>query len=413
VEAGAVSVSVAPLRRIAEPFSATGYPSLWLGAVLTATAMWIERVAIGWYIFQATDSAFLTSAAVSAQMGSGFFFGPLGGAIADRSPRPRILSLAISGRALTIVGLAFLTAAGLQSMLAVFALLAIGGVAQTLHFSSLQTLSADLVGVERRASGISMVSIGQRVVSAFGALGSGFMVTALGPTFALAVAALLTGLGALAYARVREPRERHRIAEVSLLKDTVEGLRIVGRVPIVAILLGLMIIIEIFGYSFFALTPAIADRVLNVGVEGLGGLNAAPAIGGVFALLFLAAYSTRLRMGFTFAIVYLLFGAMVVVVGASPWYAVSLLAAAGIGACAALVDALEWVMLQGSVDDRLRGRALGAWNLTIGLGWVVGPLTMGAFADAAGVTTAFTTAGIIVMVTAVLALAISARLRAA
>ncbi|MQC17803.1 MAG: MFS transporter [Chloroflexi bacterium] len=408
-----MSVSVAPLRQIAEPFSATGYRSLGAGAVLTATAMWVERVAIGWYIFQATDSAFLTSAAVSAQMGSGFFFGPIGGAIADRSSRPRVLSLAITGRALTIVGLALLTAAATETMAFGFVLLAIGGVAQTLHFSSLQTLSADLVGVERRASGISLVSIGQRAVSAVGALGSGFMVTALGPKFALAIAAVLTGLGALAYARIREPRERNRIAEVSLLKDTVEGLRIVGRVPLVAILLGLMIVIEVFGYSFFALTPAIADRVLGVGVEGLGGLNAATPIGGVFALLFLAAYSTRLRMGIAFAVVYLLFGAMIVVVGASPWYSVSLLAAAGIGACAALVDALEWIMLQGSVDDRLRGRALGAWNLTIGIGWIVGPLTMGAFADAAGVTTAFTMAGLIVMVTAVAGLALSSRLRTA
>ena len=408
-----MQLSVAPVRRIAEPFAASGYPALWLGAVLTATAMWIERVAIGWYIFEETDSAFLTSAAVSAQMGAGFFFGPLGGAIADRASRPRVLSLAIGGRALTILGLAVLTAVASGSMLAVFALLAGGGIAQTLHFSSLQTLSADLVGHERRAGAISLVSIGQRAVSAAGALGSGFMVTALGPTFALAIAATCTGLGALAYQRIREPRERHRVADVSLLKDTVEGLRLVGRVPLVALLLGLMLVIEVFGYAFFALTPAIADRVLHVGVEGLGGLNAATPIGGVFALAFLAAYSSRLRLGVAFLVVYFWFGAMVMLVGAAPWYAVSLLAAGGIGACAALVDALQWIMLQGSVDERLRGRALGAWNLTIGIGWIVGPLTMGAFADAASVTVAFATAGSIVMATALLSLLVSRRLRAA
>ncbi|MCA9849966.1 MAG: MFS transporter, partial [Dehalococcoidia bacterium] len=310
-----MQLSVAPVRRIAEPFAASGYPALWLGAVLTATAMWIERVAIGWYIFEETDSAFLTSAAVSAQMGAGFFFGPLGGAIADRASRPRVLSLAIGGRALTILGLAVLTAVASGSMLAVFALLAGGGIAQTLHFSSLQTLSADLVGHERRAGAISLVSIGQRAVSAAGALGSGFMVTALGPTFALAIAATCTGLGALAYQRIREPRERHRVADVSLLKDTVEGLRLVGRVPLVALLLGLMLVIEVFGYAFFALTPAIADRVLHVGVEGLGGLNAATPIGGVFALAFLAAYSSRLRLGVAFLVVYFWFGAMVMLVG--------------------------------------------------------------------------------------------------
>lgn len=407
-----MQLSVAPVRRIAEPFASVGYRSLWLGAVLTATAMWVERVAIGWYILEATDSAFLTSAAVSAQMGAGFFFGPLGGAIADRASRPRVLSLAIGARALTMLGLALLTAAAVESMLVIFALLAVGGAAQTLHFSSLQTLSGDLVPDGRRAGAISLLSIGQRGISAVGALGSGFLITGLGATFALALAAVVTGLGALAYGRIHEPRERNAIANVSLLKDTAEGLRIVGQVPIVALLLGLMLLIEVFAYPFFALTPVIADRVLDVGAEGLGALGAATAVGGICSLLFLAASSTQLRLGVAFLAVYLLFGAMVILIGASPWYAVSLFAAAGIGACAALVDTLEWIMLQNSVDERLRGRALGAWHFTIGIGWIVGPLFMGAFADATTVTFAFSVAGSAVIATALVALFSSRRLRA-
>ena len=78
-----------------------------------------------------------------------------------------------------------------------------------------------------------------------------------------------------------------------------------------------------------------------------------------------------------------------IVIGATPWYVVSLCAAAGIGCCAAMIDALEWIMLQQSVEDGLRGRVLGAWNVAIGFGWIVGPLTLGALADATSVTLAF------------------------
>ena len=100
-------------------------------------------------------------------------------------------------------------------------------------------------------------------------------------------------------------------------------------------------------------------------------------------------------------------------VGAAPWYAVSLLAASGIGACSALIDALEWILLQQSVADHLRGRALGAWNLVIGLGWIIGPLAIGALADATSVTTAFALAGSVVITACAVSTAVFSRLRAA
>ena len=407
-----MQLSLAPARRIAEPFSAPGFRSLWSGAVLVATAQWIDRVAVGWYIFQITDSAFLTSAAVSAQMGPGFFIGPISGAISDRSSRPRVLAAAIGLRSCTIAAMALLVHGEITHVGAIFALLALGGVGQSMLFASQQTLSADLVGPERRASAISLLSIGQRVVSAFGAVGSGLMVSTLGPTFALGVAACATIAAACSYLTIREPRVGRTAGGVSLFRETLQGLRIVSSVPLVAILLGMMVIIEVFGFSFFALVPAIANRVVHVGPVGLGGLNAATSIGGVAGLLFLASYSDRLRLGIAFLCVFGTFGALMVVVGAVPWYVLSLAAAAGIGGCAALIDALEWIMLQQSVHDGLRGRALGTWNLAIGFGWIVGPLTLGALADATSVTIAFALAGSVVLVACAVASTVSSRLRA-
>ena len=190
-----MQLSVAPARRIAEPFRVSGYRSLWLGAVLAAAAQWIDRVAVGWYIFHVTDSAFLTSAAVSAQMGAGFFIGPLSGAISDRSSRPRILAAAIALRSSTIAAMvldrsamALLVHSEITEIGLIFALLSLGGIGQSMIFASQQTLSSDLVGADRRARAISLMSIGQRVVSAFGAVSSGYLVANFGPTVALAVA---------------------------------------------------------------------------------------------------------------------------------------------------------------------------------------------------------------------------------
>ena len=58
----------------------------------------------------------------------------------------------------------------------------------------------------------------------------------------------------------------------------------------------------------------------------------------------------------------------------------------------------------------VRGRALGGWNFAIGWGWI-GPLTLGAVAEATSVPLALTLNGTLLVVVAVAALAASRTLR--
>ena len=109
--------------------------------------------------------------------------------------------------------------------------------------------------------------------------------------------------------------------------------------------------------------------------------------------------------------VFVTFGVLVVVLGRSHVFWLSVAATAGIGASAAMVDALEWIMLQASVHADVRGRALGGWNFAIGWGWL-GPLSLGAIADATSVPTALTLSGALLVAFAFAALAASSTLRA-
>jgi MFS family permease len=315
-------------------------------------------------------------------------------------------------KAIVLLAVAILVSMDRAPIAAILPLVAISGVGLSFHLSSLHTLSGDLVGADRRASAISVVSTGQRTVAAAGALASGVVIAFFGASWSFGVGAAALALAALVYRGVPEPRAREGRSSVSFVADTVEGLRIVGRVRMVAILLGLMVVVEIFGFSYMALLPALADRVLHVGATGLGGLSAAAGIGSIGGTLFLTAHGDRARKGPLFIGVLLAFGLLMGLLGVSGWYVLALVAAGGLGACASMVDALEWIMLQASVDDRLRGRVLGAWNVAIGFGWI-GPLLLGAIADATDVGIAFAIAGSVLATTALLAAVASPRLRAA
>ena len=193
-------------------------------------------------------------------------------------------------------------------------------------------------------------------------------------------------------------------------REVLDGLRLLARIPAVRLLLGMMIVIEILGFSFASMLPAVAERILEVGPERLGVLTAGVAVGAMFGTALLVFTTDRLPHGLMLVTVFVTFGLLVVVLGSSTAFWLSVAATAGIGASAAMVDALQWIMLQLNVRPEVRGRALGGWNFAIGWGWI-GPLALGAMADATSVRAALTLSGTLLVIFAVAALAASATLR--
>ena len=137
------------------------------------------------------------------------------------------------------------------------------------------------------------------------------------------------------------------------------------------LLLGMMIVVEILGFSFASMLPAVAERILEVGPERLGVLTAGVAVGAMFGTALLVFTTDRLPHGLMLVTVFVTFGLLVVVLGHSTAFWLSVAATAGIGASAAMVDALQWIMLQLNVRPEVRGRALGGVELRdrLGLDW--------------------------------------------
>jgi hypothetical protein len=73
------------------------------------------------------------------------------------------------------------------------------------------------------------------------------------------------------------------------------------------------------------------------------------------------------------------------------------------GAAAAMIDTIQWSLLQANVEESLRGRVLGAWNVAIGMGWI-GPLVLGAAGEVVGVAAALAGSGAVVCLVGIVAL---------
>ena len=390
-------------------FRVPRFRRVWLGAVLFALGFWMERLAVGWFVLDLTGSVLLAALSLGIRAIPNLVLGPIGGAVSDRLPRGRVLTATALVRAGAVALMALVVIVDVATVPLLLALVLVTSSTLAFHITSLQALQAEIAGTTRLGNAISLTTFGERAVGAVGALGGGALIGWLGPEPAFLAAALALACAAAVFAGLRQqaPSGTER---PPLFREVLDGLRLLARTPAVRLLLGMMIAVEILGISFASMLPAVAERVLEVGPERLGVLTAGVAAGAMLGTALLVFTVGRLPHGPLLVAVFVTFGLLVILLGNSTVFWLSVAATAGIGASAAMVDALQWIMLQLNVRAEERGRALGGWNFAIGWGWI-GPLTLGAVAEATSVPLALTLNGTLLVIVAVVALAASATLR--
>ncbi len=392
-------------------FKNAAYRRFWYASAVLAFGFWMERLAVGWLVLDTTGSVFLTALSFAVRSAPSLLFAPLGGALADRVDRRRILVIAPLAGAAVSVAIAAVVVVGIDTAWPVLAAVAVGGIAHNFEMPARGAFISDLVGRRDAMNGIALHSVGTRAVGLFGALAGGVVIATVGPTVVFSVSAVVFLIGAAVMRTVPSPAQKPRRDSGSLLGSAIEGLRFMVSLPAVATLMVLAIVVEIFAFSYQAVLPSVAKDVLGLGALGLGALATMGGVGGLIGSLALAAAGDVRRKGLLILAVALVYGVAILGFGASSLFAVSLVVILVVGVMAATFDALQWTLLQAGVPDSMRGRVLGGWVLAIGFGWV-GHLEVGALGEALGVQTALLINGAVVAVVALLALVFARRLRA-
>jgi MFS transporter, DHA1 family, staphyloferrin A biosynthesis exporter len=381
-------------------FSIPAYRRLWLAAVAIAFSMWLERLAIGWVVLEQTGSPFLAALTFAVRMAPSMVVGPFAGALADRVSRPRLMVSTALARALLTASIAMAIWTGFDATWVIMALVAMAGVARMIEMPAEQALIVDIVGRDRSTNAIGLHSVGTRSIGLLGAFAGGVIIDLVGApeaflagTFFLVVAgSLLLGLRVEARPAVAQA--------ASLWRDAIAGVRALLAIPVVAALLVFAVIVEILAFSFNSLLPVVARDVLDVGPSGLGALGAAAGAGSVVGSLVLSTLGRLQRRGALILGVTFAYGTLLFAFGQTDVFRLALVLVAGVGAMAAMFDALQWILLQVHVPDEMRGRALGGWVWAIGFGWV-GPVVLGAIAEGIGVPQAFAISGSLVVALAI------------
>jgi len=401
-----------PLRNIlaAPALRFRDFRFLWLSGVFNSIGFIGEQVVLGWLVLELTDSPLMVGASLALRMAPFLLLGVVGGAIADRTDRRKLLRGVSIGLAGLSAGIGLLITLDMVALWHLLLITFLGGCLRAIHQPARQSFAYDIVGPNNLVNGLAFLSLSMRVGGIGGSLAVGFLVGSLGSDIAYMVLATSYLASAITLQFIRSPDQSASSAQQPLWQDLKELGVEIRQNDTLRVMLILSATVEILGFSHQVLLPVIARDVLNVGAEGLGLMNALRSIGGITAILALSSLGEVRRKGLLYLVVLHVFGASLLFLGIANTFFYAILAIIVINGMGALSDILSQSLVQTVVPNELRGRAMGSWVLAVGLG-PVGHLQIGALASALGVGFALMAHGIGLVALAVGALAFFPKLR--
>ena len=208
---------------------------------------------------------------------------PLGGIVADRFNRRRVVIATQTASMFLALVLALLTLIGRVQVWHILVLASCLGVVNAFDIPARQAFLIDMVGREDLMNAIALNSSmfnGARII---GPAIAGILVASIGEGwcfFANGVSyiAVITGL-----LLMRIERPARRASAASPWTHLLEGFRFVrNTAPIRAILL-LLGLVSFVGMPYTVLMPVFADQILHGGASGLGILMGATGVGALLA----------------------------------------------------------------------------------------------------------------------------------
>lgn len=371
------------LARLLAAFQVRAYRWLWSGHFLYVMSLVMSHLALGWLMLELTNSPYWVGVATGVggvgKIISGFFAGVL----VDRLDKRRVLmgSQFFYGLLALILGALILADRVMIWNVLVIAFLL--GATDAVVAPASNTIVYQVVGRERVMNASAINMMGFNTARTLGAALAGILIDRADTGTCYLAASGLACVGVLPMLGIHGVFRAPGAPE-AFWRALRDGVKHVWQEGALRRALGLSVVVEMFGFSHYTMTPVIARDVLRVGAQGLGYLSAASGLGATLGTLALASLGDFKHKARLMWITTLCAGVGIILFALSPWYGVSLLLATFNGATLASYDALMQTLVQLLTPDAVRGRVLSLYVLTFGFtsvgGYVAGVVATAASA---------------------------------
>jgi MFS family permease len=350
-------------RRTFAAFRHYNYRLFFFGQLVSVIGTWMQTVAIGWLVYQLSNSAFTLGAVRFLTAIPITFLTLVGGVTADRFAKRSIVVITESTAMLLAFVLATLVYLGVVKIWHIALLGLLEGITDAFDIPTRQSFVVEMVGKDDLMNAIALNSSLFNGARVFGPALAGVVIGVIGVTGCF----FLNGVSYLAivaaYLAMRLPVAPRRAERNPMWHETIEAVRYVRGHRTLRAVIGLVTFVSLFGWPYSVLLPVFARDVLHVGASGYGYLMAANGVGALVGALTLASlgdspHKRKLFFGGLYG-----FCAMLLVFALAKVYWLSAVALAGSGFFMIIFFATANTSVQTRVPDELRGRVMGIYAL--------------------------------------------------
>jgi predicted MFS family arabinose efflux permease len=369
-------MNTSTLRRIFKAFHYRDFRLMWIGACTSSIGTWMQIVAQGWLIYRLSHSAFLL--ALDQFLGGIpiFLFSLIGGVVADRIERRKVLLASQYVQMASAAILTVLVANGLTHVWPILCLSFMSGLAQAFGGPAYSALIPTLVDREDMPNAIALNSIQFNLAVTIGPALAGQALAKLGEKWCF-------GLNALSFLApiVTLLMIRSRFMPVStgdsMFTSLKEGIRFVRKQGSMEALIVLAFCMTALAMPMRTYIPVFVKDIFHRGPETYGNLLSLMGIGSIAGSLLVAGLGNIRHKG-RFAISMLIcLGAAIAGFSLSKSLPLSYCMLVIVGASMMSVFATVTSLVQLITTNEMRGRVMSVYNCAFRGGMPMGNLLSG------------------------------------
>ena len=258
------------------------------GQAVSVTGTWMQMVAAAWLVLRLTHSGVALGIDTALAFGPMLVFGSLGGVLADRHDKRRILLATQVAFGALALALWAIVASGVVELWMVYTLSFLQGVVTSIDQPTRQSFFAEMVEPRDIPNAVSLngaVMTGTRVV---GPALAGALIAGVGMQWCFLINSVsyIAVIGALLAMRTEELRPHRAPRETGAIR---EGLRYVWRTGELRRPIVLMSVLYLFSFNYSVLMPLFAERTFDGDAGTLGLLLSVAGVGSLAGALVMAA----------------------------------------------------------------------------------------------------------------------------
>jgi predicted MFS family arabinose efflux permease len=364
------------IARVFKAFQYRDFRLMWIGACTSSIGTWMQIVAQGWLIYRLSHSAFLL--ALDQFLGGIpiFLFSLIGGVVADRVERRKILLSSQYVQMATASLLTILVATDLVHVWHILCLSFISGLAQAFGGPAYQALIPTLVEKEDMPNAIALNSIQFNVAVMVGPALAGQALAKLGEKWCFGLNAL-SFLAPIISLSIISARFLPVKTTETMFASLKQGIQFARKQSSMEALILLAFCMTALGMPMRTYIPVFVKDIFHRGPETYGNLLALMGLGSIFGSLTIASAGNFKRKGLVALGALICLGAGISAFALSKSVPLSGVILVLVGASMMAVFATVNSLVQLITTNEMRGRVMSVYNVAFRGGMPMGNLLSG------------------------------------